>query len=382
MSKTKPKAVKSHSHFTQRIAGLQARFAQAHPGVDALLVTNHKDIRYLTGFVGDDSWAIIPLKTKPEKSVVTIISDRRFEEQIQREAPQANAVMRAGAISEAAAKTLDGLGMKKIGLQPDHVSLALFKSLKKAVGAGRLVETPDGLIKQRAIKDAAEVELIKKAGKIQQAAYKQVISQIKPGKQTEAEIAALLELTMRSLGADGPSFNTIVAVGANASLPHAIPGRTRTRNNQIILIDWGARLSGYCSDMTRVIALGKMPAKMREVYAVCLEAQMAAIDAIAPGKSLKEIDAVARDIIAKAGYGNEFSHSLGHGLGLDIHEQPTLSTRSEGVLEPGHVVTVEPGIYLPGVGGVRIEDDILVTAKGREVLTHLPKDLDSATIRD
>ncbi len=363
--------------FSGRLAGVRARFKKEHVGVDALLVTNDKDIRYLTGFIGHDSWAIVPLAGA---SRVTIVSDRRFEEQIQREAPQAAVVMRSGAITEATAKALDGLKIKKLGVQPDYMTLGVFKSLKKAVGAGRVTETADGLIKQRAVKTEDEVALIKKAGKIQQAAYEAVIKEIRAGKDTEAQIAAKLEMTMRGMGADGPSFNTIIAVGANASLPHAIPGGTKTKKNEIILIDWGARLEGYCSDMTRVIALGKMPAKMREVYQVVLEAQMAAIDAIAPGKALKDIDAVARGIIDKAGYGKEFSHSLGHGLGLDIHEQPTLSTRSEGVLEPGHVVTVEPGIYLPGVGGVRIEDDVLVTAKGKEVLTDLPKDLTCAII--
>jgi Xaa-Pro aminopeptidase len=377
MAKNTSQAASGKDLYSARLSGLRARFKKEHPAVDALLVTNDKDIRYLTGFIGHDSWALVPLSGG---SRVTIVSDRRFEEQIQREAPQAAVVMRTGAITEATAKALDKLKIKKIGVQPDYMTLAMFKSLKKAVGAGRVQVSADGLIKQRSVKDASEVALIKQAGKIQQAAYEAVIKEIRAGVDTEAQIAAKLEMTMRGMGADGPSFNTIIAVGANASLPHAIPGGTKAKKNEIILIDWGAKLGGYCSDMTRVIALGKMPAKMREVYQVVLEAQMAAIEAIAPGKVLKDIDAVARGIIDKAGYGKEFSHSLGHGLGLDIHEQPTLSTKSEGVLEPGQVVTVEPGIYLPGVGGVRIEDDVLVTAKGKEVLTHLPKDLNCAII--
>jgi Xaa-Pro aminopeptidase len=147
-----------------------------------------------------------------------------------------------------------------------------------------------------------------------------------------------------------------------------------------VLFDWGAKWGGYCSDLTRVIGIGKMKSKMREIYQIVLDAQMAAIEAVAPGKKLSDIDAVARDIITKAGYGERFGHSLGHGIGLNIHEQPVLSGKSEGVLEPGHVVTVEPGIYLPGVGGVRIEDDVLVTAKGHRVLSDLPKTLESAII--
>ncbi|HEX7010598.1 MAG TPA: M24 family metallopeptidase, partial [Phycisphaeraceae bacterium] len=186
---------------------------------------------------------------------------------------------------------------------------------------------------------------------------------------------------MRKLGADGPSFPTIVAADASASLPHAIPGPRKLRKNGIVLIDWGARWGGYCSDLTRVVALGRMPPKLREIYQIVLDAQLAAIDAIAPGKPLKEVDAAARRLIERAGYGRQFGHSLGHGIGLDIHEMPTLSPRSDkGELEPGHVVTVEPGIYLPGIGGVRIEDDVLVTPRGAQVLSRLPKDLKSAMI--
>ena len=185
---------------------------------------------------------------------------------------------------------------------------------------------------------------------------------------------------MRLLGADGPSFPTIVAADANASLPHAIPGRRKVKKGGIVLIDWGAKWGGYCSDLTRVVALGKMPAKIQEIYQIVYDAQRAAIDAIEPGKALKEIDAAARTVIEKAGFGDQFGHSLGHGLGLDVHEQPTLSGRSKGSLEPGHVVTVEPGIYLPGVGGVRIEDDVLVTAKGRRVLSDLPATIGSTII--
>jgi Xaa-Pro aminopeptidase len=197
---------------------------------------------------------------------------------------------------------------------------------------------------------------------------------------SESEVVALLEYNMRWIGGEGVSFPTIVAVGPNGSLPHAVPGRTRLKAGKPILIDCGCRADGYCSDLTRVVSIGQMPRKIEEIYNVVLEAQQAAIDAIEPGKSLQEIDAVARDIITDAGYGEQFGHSLGHGIGLEIHEQPTLSKRSEGELVAGHVVTVEPGIYLPGVGGVRIEDDVLVTEKGRRVLSSLPKDLESAII--
>ncbi|MCE9589412.1 MAG: Xaa-Pro peptidase family protein [Planctomycetes bacterium] len=342
-------------------------------GISALLVTNPNDIRYLTGFVGHDSWALVPMAGEP----VTIISDNRFEEQIGREAPRAKAVMRKGSLSEAVAKLAAKTKAKRIGLQPEHVSLQQYKALSKAVGSARLKPVTDGLIQQRAVKDAGEIADIRRALKAQQEAFRRVTRAIRPG-DSEQTVAAKLEYTMRLLGADGPSFNTIIAAGANASLPHAIPGPAKVRSGGIVLIDWGAKFNGYCSDLTRVIALGRMPAKIREIYKIVLDAQLAGIAAIAPGKKLKDIDKVARDIIKKAGYGDRFGHGLGHGIGLDIHEQPSLSWRTEERLEVGQVVTVEPGIYLPGVGGVRIEDDVLVTPRGHEVLSDLPKGLESA----
>lgn len=361
------------AHFQERIASLQKRLKKA--GVSALLVTNRKDIRYLTGFVGDDSWALVRTGSKQ----VHVLSDFRFEEQIRNEAPHVKAIMRQKSLADALKDLIEPLKLERIGLQVDHTTLAQRKTLAKAVGTRRLADLEDGLLAQRAIKDEDEVNRIRKALDIQQKAYLKTIATIKSG-QSEFQIAGLLEYNMRSLGADGVSFPSIVAADANGSLPHAIPGQTKTRKGGSLLIDWGARYQGYCGDLTRVIGLGGMSAKMREIYQIVLDAQLAAIEAIGPGKAMKEIDAVARDYITRAGYGEAFGHSLGHGVGLDIHEQPTLSTRSEGGLQPGHVVTVEPGIYLPGVGGVRIEDVVLVTERGGQVLSRLPKDLKSAMI--
>lgn len=364
----------SAAQHKTRISRLQNRLKKA--GAAALLVTNPRDIRYLTGFVGDDSWALV----RASASQVHVLSDFRFDEQIRSEAPQVKAIMRKKSLADELAKLADRLRLDRVGLQADHVTLVQRKTLVKALGgARRLAELDDGLLMQRAIKDDDEIARITQALKLQQQAYQATLATIEPG-QSEFEVAARLEYEIRRRGADGVSFPSIVAADANASLPHAIPGQARLRRKGIVLFDWGARYQGYCGDMTRVVGLGGMPAKMREVYQIVLEAQMAAIDAIAPGKAMQEIDAVARGIITKAGYGKAFGHSLGHGVGLDIHEQPTLSPRSTGVLEPGHIVTVEPGIYLPGVGGVRIEDVVLVTPDGHRVLSQLPKDLKSAMI--
>ncbi len=358
------------SHLADRIKKLRKRL-----DADALLVTNPVDIRYLTGFVGDDSWLLVPGRGR-----VVVLSDSRFEEQIEREAPHVRVVMRK---KEGLAATLGKLIAKKpvgtLALQAAHVSLATRKALGKALKGVKLAAWDDGLVMQRAVKDDGEVRAIHKALAIQQRAYREMLGFIKPG-MSEFEATAFLEYRMRSLGADGTSFPSIVAADANAALPHAIPGKSRIKAGGILLVDWGAKFNGYCSDLTRVIGIGRMKPRLREIYEVCLDAQLAAIDMIGPGVSLRAVDAAARSVIERAGYGERFGHGLGHGIGLDIHEQPVLSPRSKGVLEPGHVVTVEPGIYLPGLGGVRIEDDVLVTARGRRVLSDLPKSLESAML--
>lgn len=359
--------------INQRIKTLQQRIADWP--ADALLVTNPPDIRYLTGFAGEDSWALVRARAKK----VHVLSDHRYQEDIADDAPQVTAIMRKKTLADEVGKLADRLKLDTLAIQADYCTLAQRKRLAKAVGARRLKDVDDGLIHQRAVKTPDEVKAIRKAIAIQQQAYENMLAFIEPG-QTEYEVAAYLEYQMRALGADGRSFATIVAADANASKPHATPGKKKIRKGGIVLIDWGAKWGGYCGDLTRVIGVGGMNKKMREVYSIVLDAQMAAVDAIAPGKALADIDKVARDIIKKAGYGKRFAHGLGHGIGLDIHEQPVLSYRSEDVLKPGQVVTVEPGIYLPGVGGVRIEDDVLVTDSGRRILSSLPKDLKSAII--
>jgi len=362
-----------------RVKALQRRIREWD--VDALLIVNPNDIRYLTGFVGDDSWALVRARGRQ----VWIISDFRFDEQIQREAPHARSVMRKKGLAEATAELMRKFEVGTLALPGAHVTLDVRKKLVKELSASNLKTVDDGLIEQRAVKDPDEIKMIRKALRIQQEAFRELCSETAIGLRegqvvTERSMAAMLEYIMRKLGADGPSFPTIVAEGPNAALPHAIPSARKIRKGSAILIDWGARLEGYCSDLTRVIALGKMPARVREIYEIVLEAQQAGIEAIKPGAALKDVDAAARKIIEDAGYGEQFGHSLGHGIGLDIHEQPTLSQRSKGELKPGQVVTVEPGIYLPDVGGVRIEDDVLVTERGCKVLSDLPKDLESAII--
>lgn len=357
-----------------RIAALKKRIREWK--TQALLVTNDRDIRYLTGFVGEDSWAIVLANS----DIVYVISDSRFAEEIPEVAPGVKTVIRVNtALGEELAKIIKRHRINKIGIQQGYVTLAQKKAMAKHVPASKLKAVDDGLLKQRATKDGEEVKLIQKAVRIQEEAFRRTCRYIKPG-MTEGEIAGYLEMQMRSLGAEGPGFDTIVGAGVNSSKPHYTPGLAKAKQGNIILIDWGATYEGYRSDMTRVITLGKWPRKIKEIYPIVLDAHLAAADKIAPGVPLYDIWKAAHDVIRKAGHAKRFRHGLGHGIGLDIHESPNMSLKSKGVLEVNQVVTVEPGIYLPGVGGVRIEDDILVTAKGHRVMCDLPKDMESAII--
>ena len=363
----------SPPHLHDRLRALQRRLGGW--AADALLVSNPRDIRYLTGFAGDDSWLLV----RKRAATVHVISDFRFEQELARSAPHVRSAMRTGSLAEALAALIRRLRVGRVALQSSRVTLAQRKTLVKHVGARALLAVDAGMLSQRAVKGREEVAAIRRAVRIQEEAFRRTLAHIRPGR-TEMQIAAHLEHQMRLLGSEGAAFPTIVAIGSNASLPHAVPGNRKVRDGSIVLVDWGAKFDGYCGDLTRVVAVGRMSPKLRRVYAIVLEAQHAAIDAVAPGKTLAEIDQVARDVIAEAGYGPRFGHSLGHGIGLSVHEHPVLSQRARGVLEPGNVVTVEPGIYLPGSLGVRIEDDVLVTERGRQVLSKLASDVQSAVV--
>lgn len=344
---------------------------------EALLVTNPNDIRYLTGFSGEDSYALVTGKD------FTILSDSRFEEELAPLASWAHLVIRRNeSMAQATAEAVSGSAVKTVALQADHLTIGARQALAKEVGQRKLKDTNGILSKLRVIKDDDEVKAIRKAIQIQEQALRATLECVAPG-QTEAQIAARLEYEIKARGADGAAFRAIVAAGANSSMPHYHPSpKVKTKAKSVVLIDWGARLGGYCGDLTRTFALGAMPPKIREIYQITLEAQMMAIDAIRPGARCRDVDAVARDHITAAGYGEQFGHGLGHGLGLDVHEAPSLSRRAaaDATLEPGMIVTVEPGIYLPGVGGVRIEDDVLVTERGRTALSRFPKDIESAVL--
>ncbi len=354
--------------------------ASAAAGVPALLVTNPIDVAYLTGFLGGDSYLLVG----PPKAV--IISDFRYQEELSEAASRCDIHIRKGSLVEAAAQVVGQAGVTRLGVQGEHMTLNLRQALGRQAKGVKLVETSGLIARQRLKKDDHEVGLIRRGVRIQQEALEAILPVIgrrlkkRAGSITEAEIAALLEAEMKTRGSSKPSFDTIVAARAMGSRPHYAPAAVKLTRGQPLLIDWGAIFKGYHSDMTRVICWGRWPRGLDEVYRIVLHAHEAAAAALAPGKSTREIDGVARGIIKDAGYGDRFGHGLGHGIGLDIHEEPRLSHNAADVaLEPGHVVTIEPGIYLPGVGGVRIEDDYLITERGARNLCTLPKTLEWAS---
>ena len=372
-STTKKKKPATPKRLQDRIKPLQARLRE--DGLDGMIVSYPQDIRYLTGFVGDDSWLWVPSRGFG----LTVISDMRFKDHIPAEAPHVGVVMRGSkkqgkaTLADATAKLLSKRKIEKIGVQPTRLNVAVRKQIAKAFGAGTIKDYDDKIIWQRAVKDTQEVKNIREAVRIQQHAFMEMRDILKPG-ITELEVAGFLEYRMKCLGADDIGFNTIVAFDGHSSHNHALPGRLKLKKNSNILVDWGAKYNGYVSDMTRVLNMGKPKKHIAEIYKVVEEALHAGIEAIAPGVTLKEVDDASRNVMKK--HGHKLVHGLGHGIGLYVHEMPGLGQDDKRVLEPGNVITIEPGIYLGNKGGVRLEDDILVTKRGAENLSSLPTALE------
>lgn len=360
---------------TQRLTRLRALMDLAQ--TPYLLVSAPKDIGYLTGCHIEDSWLLV---TATE---AVMISDFRFQEELEAlgRSGLARVVIRTGTIVEALTKVVAELKANKLGLQSEHVTLARKQAIAGALKNIRLIETSGLVPKLRVIKDEGEVKLISKAVKIQEAALELALAECdkwikKAGSFTEAQFAATLEYHMKLLGSQQPSFETIAGAGKNGSLPHYRAAGGVVKKGVPLLIDWGAVYEGYHGDMTRVVCWGAWPAKISEIFAIVQDAHDVAVEGLKAGADCKAVDALARDLITKAGYGEQFGHSLGHGIGLDIHEDPGLRKQAGGVqLKSGMVVTIEPGIYLPGVGGVRLENDYVITDKGCKNLCSLKMDM-------
>lgn len=375
---TTPNTIVSHAKAYLKVRHQAVRTAMKHLKLDGMLLTHTPDLTYLTNFTGDDSIGLITAKG------LHLVTDFRYAEQAQIEAGWLSTTLRQGKMSDAVADVITATGLKRIGFEANHATIGqmdqLINALKKRDNDIELVPLDDVMVNIRKVKDDTEIALIRKSVAIAEEAFNAVREQIKVG-LNENYLAGLLVFELRSRGASDSSFPAIVAAGANSSLPHYRPGETLVQQDQPLLFDWGAMHKGYCSDLTRTLLVGHVDASIEEIYKIVLDAQQTAIQFLRPGVTTRQADTVARDVITKAGYGEKFGHGLGHGIGLEIHELPVLRARDgEEELRPGMIVTVEPGIYLPGIGGVRIEDDVLITHSGCEVLSTLDSTIEANRI--
>ena len=343
-----------------------ARLAERE--LDLLLVTDTVNVRYLTGFTGSNGLAVVGAATR------RFLTDFRYVERAKAEVDGFDLEPAPQDLRAALGKGWPP-GALRIGFEDQHVSVRRHGELRDTL-PGRIELVPaGGLVEaERALKEPSELETIRAAAALVDEIYAWLGEWGLVGR-TEREVALALEQEMRMQGAEAPSFASIVAAAENGALPHATPRDVAIAADTLVTLDIGARVDGYCSDCTRTWATGRLDDDLAALYDTVLRAQEAALAAVRPGPEGREIDAVARDIIAAAGHGKHFGHGLGHGVGLDVHEAPRLSRTAEGRLEAGHVVTVEPGIYLPGRGGARIEDLVVVTADGHEVLSATAKAL-------
>ena len=357
--------------YARRRDKLRRRLASS--GADALLITHRPNIRYLTGFRGDDSVLVVT------RDDAVLISDERFRQEIEETCPDVSAEIRGSNItgSQWVARVLTSMRLSRIAIEGDHVPVSVFAQWQASVERTQWRVVSGWVEALREIKDRTEIAAIRRSIAIAEKAYQAVATAMTP-EDTEQQVAWELERQIRHFGGEGCSFPPIVAVGARAALPHAVPGPRTIGEKPFLLIDWGATFDEYCSDLTRMMVAGRIPPKLARIYEVVLQAQLAAIDRIKPGVMLEDVDQAARRVIEDAGQAKHFTHALGHGIGLEIHEAPRVAAGQSRPLRPGMVITVEPGIYLRGWGGVRIEDDVLVTRTGHEVLTSLPKSLEAS----
>lgn len=352
--------------FAERRRRATAAFAARK--IDSLIVSSAPNVRYLTGFTGSAGMALV------WQGGATLFTDPRYGIQAAAEVDCAVRVVRVPLyvplIAAAARRRL-----RRLGIEDGRLSLKAYRDIEAGLPLGVSLEPAAGLVEGlRTVKSAAEIEAIRRSVDLNSEAYARAMAKVRPG-MTESALAARIDYQMRLLGAERPAFDTIVATGPRSAMPHAQPSSQTIRNNQLLLVDMGASLEGYASDMTRMAFLGRPGRKVRELYGAVLEAQLAAIDAVRPGVTAGSVDRAARRVLRTRGIEKAFVHSTGHGLGLEIHEGPRVAKGVATPLEAGMAITVEPGAYLEGFGGIRIEDTVVVTSSGCEVLTPTPKEL-------
>lgn len=355
-----------NSIITGRLVNLREKLREK--GMDAALVTKRENCIYLSGFTGDDTYLIIT------GSEAVLLTDFRYVEQAQMQSPLYNVIEYKGSMLVALDEILRARGIEKLGFEEENMSYAKYDQYNSKLSAKELIPMGGMIEKLRIVKDTEEIEIIKKAQEIADKTFSHILGFIKPG-VTELELSAEMEYHMKKLGAKGPSFEIIAASGTRSSLPHGAASRKTIETGDTITFDFGALYSEYCSDMTRTVFLGKPADEMVRIYNTVLDAQMKALEGAKRGLLGKEIDAIARDIIYAAGYEGRFGHGLGHGVGLEIHEDPRVSPAGNIRMEDGMVITIEPGIYVPGLGGVRIEDMVVINGDEPVNLTASAKNL-------
>lgn len=335
-------------------------------GLDALIISKPTNRRYLSGFTGTNGLLLIT----PQDSI--LVTDFRYTEQANSQAQGFTVIQQGRSLYVTLSEIMESNNIKRVGLEKEIVTLLEYEDYQDKLPGITFVPLQDPCVKIRAIKGDTEIVALKKAVEIADKAFIHILDFISPG-QNEKEIATELAFFMDRLGAEGTAFETIVASGERSSLPHGVASSKTVCKNDLVTIDFGAVYQGYHSDMTRTLMMGSNQPQQERIYNIVLKAQEAAIREIQPGIKACEADAIARSIIEEEGFGENFGHGLGHGVGLDIHEGPRLAPQDQTILEPGMVVSVEPGIYIPGWGGVRIEDLVVITPRGCEVLTKSPK---------
>jgi len=351
---------------TSRLQRLRRALDSA--GATALLETHLPNLFYLSGFSGDSGALFV------DATSATLFTDGRFTIQAREETRGIRVHIHKGPLFTAIGEQLRGKKRQRIAVAPSRLTLAGWKALKKAAGANLKWVAVDGIVERlRAVKDAAEIDRIRDAARLGSEVMEETIRLIRPG-VTELDIAAEIGYRMRRKGASGESFEAIVASGARSALPHAPPTTRRIGKNELVVLDLGAILRHYCSDLTRTVHVGKASTRVRRWYHAVLDAQTAAREAVKAGVTCGAVDAAARNVLQRKGLGRNFVHSTGHGIGLEIHEDPRIARDQKTILEAGNVVTLEPGVYFEGVGGIRIEDDALVTPRGAEILTTTPRE--------
>ena len=334
-----------------------------------MLVTRPANWFYLTGFTGESGALIV------SKNGTTLITDGRFMVQAKAEARGVRLRKQEGTLPESVGEALRGLRARRVGFDPAHMAVSELQGVRKASGRQReWVPVPGSVETLRMRKDARELTAMRRAAVLAGEIMDLAVGLLKPGVR-ESEVAAEIEYQMRKRGASGPSFESIVAFGDRSALPHARPTGKRLRKNELVVLDLGVILAHYCSDITRTFFVGRAPTRIRAWYKAVLEAQQAAISSARVGVSCGDVDAAARRVLRGYGLDHLFVHSTGHGLGLEVHEAPRGAKGQERQLQPGNVITIEPGVYAEGRGGIRIEDDVAVHAGRTEVLTRAPRDL-------